>query len=61
MSKHYFEIKFATLGQLSTEISVIVYVLPLDFSIIFHLFIMALSNVMNIRIPLFSYLPIRYK
>ena len=34
-------------------------VLPLDFSIIFHLFIMVLSNVMNIRINLFSYQPIR--
>ena len=59
MSKQYFEIKFVTLGQLSTEISVILKVLPLDFSINFHLFIMVLSNVMNIRINLFSYLPTR--
>ena len=35
MSKHYFEIKFFILGQLSTEKSVIVQVLPLDF---FHNF-----------------------
>ena len=59
MSKQYFEIKFVTLGHLSTEISVIFLVLPLAFSIIFHLFIMVISNVMNIRINLFSYLLIR--
>ena len=60
MSKDYYEIKFVTLGQLSSEISVIVQVLPLDFSTFyFHLFIKVLSNVMNIRIDLFSYLPIR--
>ena len=37
MSQHYFEINFVTLGQLSIEIQVIFYVLPLDFSAIFSL------------------------
>ena len=55
MSKQYFEIIFVNLGHLSTEISVIFKYYPL----IFHLFIMVISNVMNIRINLFSYLPIR--
>ena len=48
MSKNYFDIKFVTLGQKSTEIRVILKVLPLDFSAILHLSIMILLNVMTI-------------
>ena len=58
MSKHYFEIKFVILGQLSREISVIVKVLALGFSNCFHLFIMVLSNVMKIRIIYFHICPL---
>ena len=32
MSEHYFDIKFRTLGQLSSKIGVILCVLPLDFA-----------------------------
>ena len=37
MFKHYFEINFVTLGQLSIEIGVIFYASPFDFSAIFSL------------------------
>ena len=48
MSKHFFEIKFPTLGQLSTEILVILLVLPHDFphfSLIYNDFISKFMNI----------------
>ena len=39
MSKLFFDIKFGTLGQLSSE-RVILCVLPLDFPHFFHLFLL---------------------
>ena len=47
MLLHYFVFKFGTLGQLLTEMWVILQVLPLDFSMIFRSFLMFSLKFMN--------------
>ena len=59
MSEKYCDIKFGNLGQLSSEIWVILQVYPLTFpQFVHHKFLL---KFMNIQIILFSYLHIRYE
>ena len=55
VSMHWLKINFGTFGHLTTEIWVILKVHPLDFSAIFHSFLLVSLKFMNIYDKYFSY------
>ena len=55
VSMHWLKISFGAIGHLTTEIWVILEVHPLDFSAIFHSFLLVSLKFMNIYDKYFSY------